>query len=417
MFRDNLPQRRQSTRLPAVILALATTTLLATTAVAEDIQVDTTVDEADGSCTDGDCSVRDALDTAVAGDQVVIPPGTYTLSLGELVVDADVDMTGAGPQQTILDGDDSSRVLAIGPMVTSTISDLTVANGLADGSGRGGGIRMAESEVTLRNCIVRDSAGFNGGGVVADQFSDLLIERCTIVDNLADGNSSGGVLASGSDLTLVNSTITGNQAPDTDRVGGGIGIFGTTTGTPGDGTRGSPPIGTVVIRASTVAGNMADGPGGGIYTDSGAAVTVSNTIIGDNAGGDCSEALTSDGYNLDSDDSCGLTATGDIPGTVPMLGPLGLNGGLTPNFVPDAGSPVIDAGNPAPPGSGGNACPTVDQRGNSRPSGPRCDIGSIEIEPTGGPGAVTTVPTMSGAAVITLIVLMLIASAFYTRSR
>ncbi len=37
---------------------------------------------------------------------------------------------------------------------------------------------------------------------------------------------------------------------------------------------------------------------------------------------------------------------------------------------------VIDAGNPATPGRG--ACPQQDQRGVSRPRGPRCDIGAVE---------------------------------------
>ena len=44
-----------------------------------------------------------------------------------------------------------------------------------------------------------------------------------------------------------------------------------------------------------------------------------------------------------------------------------------------SGSPAIDAGNPATPGSGGNACEPTDQRGVARPQGAACDIGAFEL--------------------------------------
>jgi hypothetical protein len=46
---------------------------------------------------------------------------------------------------------------------------------------------------------------------------------------------------------------------------------------------------------------------------------------------------------------------------------------------PKLTSPVIDAGNPAVPGSGGTACLANDQRGLARPQSKRCDIGAVEI--------------------------------------
>src|SRR5439155_11194254 len=42
------------------------------------------------------------------------------------------------------------------------------------------------------------------------------------------------------------------------------------------------------------------------------------------------------------------------------------------------GSPAVDAGNPASPGSGGTACAALDQRGFPRPLGAACDIGAVE---------------------------------------
>ena len=67
-----------------------------------------------------------------------------------------------------------------------------------------------------------------------------------------------------------------------------------------------------------------------------------------------------------------------------MLSPLQDNGGPTKTHQPLAGSPVIDAANPAAPGSGGTSCPTTDQRGVGRPRDgngdgtSRCDMGAVE---------------------------------------
>lgn len=66
------------------------------------------------------------------------------------------------------------------------------------------------------------------------------------------------------------------------------------------------------------------------------------------------------------------------------LGTLANNGGPTQTVLPAAGSPLIDAGE-----SGSDLAP--DQRGISRPQGPRADIGSVEVEVTTPP--TTTPPT------------------------
>jgi hypothetical protein len=89
----------------------------------------------------------------------------------------------------------------------------------------------------------------------------------------------------------------------------------------------------------------------------------------------CNTGLTSAGYNLDSDTSCGLNATGDITNTDPLLGPLTNDGGVWVHPLLE-GSPAIDAGDPAfsPP-------PEYDQRGPGFPRviGGRVDIGAYEV--------------------------------------
>ena len=84
----------------------------------------------------------------------------------------------------------------------------------------------------------------------------------------------------------------------------------------------------------------------------------------------------SQGHNLigDGTGSTEFTATGDLVGTGPspidpLLGILKPNGGSTFTHALLPGSPAIDVGNPAAPGSGGNACDSTDQRGVARPIG------------------------------------------------
>ena len=126
----------------------------------------------------------------------------------------------------------------------------------------------------------------------------------------------------------------------------------------------------------TVAGNSAGG-GGGTSLGGGldmASATVGSSIVAANAGGDCSGAIISSGHDIDDDSSCGFTGAGDRSGVNALLGPLGEHGGTGETLMPLAGSPALDAADPA-------ACPATDQRGVSRPQGAGCDIGAVEVAP------------------------------------
>ena len=105
---------------------------------------------------------------------------------------------------------------------------------------------------------------------------------------------------------------------------------------------------------------------------------MSNSINSGNIGGDCGRnigVINSSGYNIDSDGTCGLNATGDLANTPMadiMLGPLTNNGRTTQTHALLPGSLAIDAG----------SCVTgADQRGMPRPQGVACDIGAYEAEP------------------------------------
>jgi hypothetical protein len=117
---------------------------------------------------------------------------------------------------------------------------------------------------------------------------------------------------------------------------------------------------------------------------------VKNSILSNNAGGNCIEidldnprGLTkSGGHNLSDDASCAdlFTQTGDLNSTSAGLDPAGLknNGGPTETIALLATSPAVNA-IPVSSCTDLSGLPTkTDQRGVPRPQGPACDIGAYE---------------------------------------
>ncbi len=186
------------------------------------------------------------------------------------------------------------------------------------------------------------------GGAISSLTSNLNVVNSTISSNTSGGNSGAIFSASGSAVTLRNATIYGNSAVE---FPGGIRSNG----------------GTTELYNTILAGNVSDASG----------TPTPDDCDDDGAG----LIFSSGGHNVFGDISgCVLTTTtGDQTGVNdPELGPLFGNGGATPTHHPLPGSPVIDAGNSAVPGSGGGACEPFDQRGVERPVGEQCDVGSVE---------------------------------------
>ena len=274
---------------------------------------------------------------------------------------------------------------SIGKAVTITNSTISGNTG----GGKGGGIQVSAESVSLTDVTIADNTvtGSFGGGGIYNECCALALNNVTVVGNVATAGPGGGILYGFgvATTTLTNSTISGNSAATN---GGGIAIVGLFSTLP------------VELNNVTITGNTADsdgngsGDGGGAYREpTVGTLNFKNTIIAGNAdlGGqapDCSGGangeLTSQGYNLiQNTTGCGIIGdtTGNITGQDPLLGPLANNGGPTETHALTPGSPAIDTGNPAVPGSGGNACEATDQRGVARPLGAACDIGAYEAEP------------------------------------
>jgi hypothetical protein len=208
-------------------------------------------------------------------------------------------------------------------------------------------------------------------------------------------------------VQITNSSITGNGRAiysDTGRQNCGgscpvtISISNSTISGNGDGVHNST-LSDTVVSDSTISDN-----GSGIHNDGAIAasvynttmsnngveiqnsspvvVTVSNTIFNVSPGGHSIVndfgTVTSDGYNVSSDDGGGyLNAPGDQINTDPLLGPLQDNGGPTLTRALLSGSPAIDAGDPNFVGP-----PDYDQRGPGydRVRNGRIDVGSFEVQ-------------------------------------
>jgi CSLREA domain-containing protein len=368
---------------------------------AADITVNSLADDADGA--DGECTLREAItaantDTtsgtatgecaAGSGADVINIGVSGTVNLSGVLPDlsSNIEIKGPGADQFTVRRDSGGdyRIFTVSnTAAVVTISGITISNGNIPGDqGVGGGIRKNQGDLTVANTTISGNTAAIGGGIYSFQ-GDLTVTNSTISGNaatLTGGNLGGGIFSDTSIhgvTTITNSTISGNTAG---RWGGGVYNSG----------------GLTVIDFSTITNNTAQvlGAGGGVAGNgNGAArIEVLSTIISANQGTDVefvffftNNPFVSKGYNLigGGNGTGAFNQTGDQVGvTDPKLDPLGSYGGPTQTHRLQSDSPAIDAG---PPTDGDpTACPPpdTDQRGVSRPQGSACDIGAFELEST-----------------------------------
>lgn len=231
------------------------------------------------------------------------------------------------------------------------IDGTTFANNTA--VSYGGGI-YSNSDVSISDSTFSGNSGSSGGGFYNVQ-ANAILNNTVFYSNSA---SYGGAISnSAGNLNLSNTTISNNSAGH----GGAIANFS------------FPNTGIVTLNFVTMSQNSAP-VGGAIYNDSGS-FFLNNVILNEGAVGvNCDGPITSNGFNISSDDSCGLNQAGDQSNVDPMLGPLADNGGPTLTHMPLSGSPAINTGQCI----GGI---TTDQRGYARPQEIICDKGAVERQP------------------------------------
>jgi CSLREA domain-containing protein len=394
---------------------------------ATDFSVNSTADRVDlvpgdGTCEtsiSAECTLRAAIQETNAlpgADTINLPPGVYLLSLAgrreDVAASGDLDMsdaltvTGAGSERTIVDANTVDRVFDIRPGATVVISGVTARGGDLAATGvfgdHGGGIHN-EGVLALEDVVVAENnAGefgigggiFNRGALVA-QNVDVIFNSAEETGGIASmrryGEDSASitlsdvVIADNSSLLGVAGMVTGLGAslpgePRDSAVLTNVTISGNVSGLCSACAGGFSNLDDATLTHVTIAHNQGHGIFGliGPFTP---VTSLENTIVANN-GSDCGTGVVSLGHNLDSDGTCNLIATGDLPGTNPRLGMLQDNGGSTLTHALLAGSPAIDAASlDCPP-------PAVDQRGQSRlvdGNGDeviRCDMGAFEFVPT-----------------------------------
>lgn len=179
----------------------------------------------------GPGTLRQAISDANAtpGDDTIIFATNGTIALASPLppITENLSIVGAGTNQSIISGGDSVQIFYFNPGTTNTLSNLTIANGLASGYANGGAIANA---------------------------GNLTILGCALINNTNLFGWGGAIFNSGN-MTLSNSIVSGNRAT----AESGSGISGGTGG-----------------------GGGAAGLGGGLFSTFGT-VTLNGCVISDNA--------------------------------------------------------------------------------------------------------------------------------------
>ncbi|MFQ6023537.1 MAG: DUF4347 domain-containing protein, partial [Acidiferrobacterales bacterium] len=334
--------------------------------------VDTTNDVTDGDTSsitalladkgaDGFISLREAIiavNAGAGGDTIVLPPGTYTLSItgsgedaaatGDLDILKDVTITGEDAATTVIDAAGIDGVLDVQAGIT-TISGVSITGG---SKLLGAGIdTQSAATLNLTDVEIRDNNSTDDGGAIY-MLGASNLDRVTFANNTASNDGGAIYFRGAGPAVLTNVTFSGNSATR----GGAVYNFQTDVTLINN---------TIVLNSSGI-----DGQGGGAVTK------IQNSIL-DNIGANSVVTLTSLGSNIDSDGTANGLVDGvnnDQVGTAgtpidPLLGPLQDNGGMTKTHALLAGSPAINAGTAA-------GAPATDQRGILRDAAP--DIGAFE---------------------------------------
>jgi hypothetical protein len=297
--------------------------------------------------------IRDAIAVGGGPHTFECDGPTTVVTEGEIVIDNDVTLDGGG--NLAVDGNQKHRVFSVPEGVTAELIGFAVANG-SETDGNGGGIRNRGTLTLTHSTVSGNTTSGGGGGILNYNEGTLTLTNSTVSDNSA--TEYGGGINNGGTLTLTNSTVSGNSFSQvtTESFGGGISNY----------------AGTVTLINSTVSDNSGDG----IFTIEGP-MTLTNTLVANDCGGAFLDV--SGGGNLESPgDTCGFDHPTDqvnVSAENLKLGPLADNGGPTMTHALLPGSVAIDA-IPA------DACEVdEDQRGVTRPQGPACDVGALEVQP------------------------------------
>jgi hypothetical protein len=251
--------------------------------VATAICLDGVCQTCDVTCADGACAGATLQEALNAGGTVVVCPGRYT---GNYTFPVDVTVIGAGEGDdprvdTILDAQQSGRVVDIPASRTVALRQLRITEGRTSESFGGAGIQNLGTLLTMTDCTVSHnennaSTGDDArGGGIASAGSRLEMTRCTVrnnaVTNAGSGTGHGAGIFNVGVLVMTDSVIRNNTAKS--RAGG---LWNDQT--------------TTTLTGCQVTENILTNPestgGGGIWVNKGS-VTLNNSYVWNNTNNQC----------------------------------------------------------------------------------------------------------------------------------
>ena len=227
----------------------------------------------------GTGSLRQTMADAAPGDTInfALSPTCSTIldTTGTMLITKNLTLDGPGASGLSVSGDSVSELFDVYPGVVASISGLTIEDGSAS---LGGGVDNSGNLTITNSTLSGNSATSGNGGGIWSGSGTLAIMGSTLSNNSATSGNGGGIYSGGT-TTITNSTLSGNSA---NNGGGSISNFGG-----GGGIYSTSSLG---ITGSTVSNNTASvdnvgyfyNDGGGIFTDGGVA-TITDTTVSANS--------------------------------------------------------------------------------------------------------------------------------------
>lgn len=190
-----------------------------------------TGDPAPNGCRPNDCSLREAViaaNNSPGSDTIKLGPGRFELTrpvpdedearTGDLDIAKPVSIDGAGPKNTIIDGNGNDRIFHIFSNVDeAVITDIAIKGGsrlVDEAQEHGGGGLLNLGRATLDNTLFENNRGRGDapGGAISNQ-GRLVVKNSRITRNQARGEGDGGGIDNTTGrLVLRNSRVDHNRA-------------------------------------------------------------------------------------------------------------------------------------------------------------------------------------------------------------
>jgi hypothetical protein len=165
--------------------------------------------------------IQDAINNSSSGDIIVISPGKYSPSTNkeifpiQLKSKSNITIIGSGTESTIIDAENSNRVMFFHSVDNIIIKDLIIRGGYLNSYGinnDGGGLKLTNSNITLENISISENNAWIGGAISLKNSIINFNENITLKNNR--GLKEGAAIA-----FFSHSKINGDYISKNNKVG------------------------------------------------------------------------------------------------------------------------------------------------------------------------------------------------------